>query len=136
MLLAEFVERAADTGLAFMIKMDGPRPSNKWTMRINKSPFVGDYWMGGGDYQTLDKLLASARRSLAELPGDWSWTGEPISDAEAYAELFEAIGETGELFIVQYSLNSKWVLFAAGDKIEGFPTLDACVLNGLSKLGW
>lgn len=136
MLLAEFVERAADTGLVFMIKMDGERPRKKWTLRINKTPFVGDYWMGGGDHETLDDLLDHARRSVAGLPGDWSWIGEPVSDAEAYAELFEAIGATGELFIVQYSLGSKWVLFAARDKIEGFPTLDACVLEGLAKLGW
>ena len=136
MLLSEFVERAADTGLVFMLKMDGPRPRKKWTLRINKTPFVGDHWSGGGDFETLDDLLTSARRSLTELPGDWSWTGEPISDADGYAELFEAIGETGELFIVQYSLAHKWVLMAAKDKVEGYPTLDACVLDGLAKLGW
>ncbi|MDX3656972.1 hypothetical protein PV646_06590 [Streptomyces sp. ID05-26A] len=134
--MSEFVERAGDTGLVIMIKMDGPRPRNKWTLRINKTPFVGEHWSAGGDFETLDEGLASARRALSELPGDWSWTGEPISDAAGYAELLEAIGETGELFIVQYSLDHKWVLFAAKDKIEGFPTLDACVLGGLAKLGW
>ncbi|MGW6931119.1 hypothetical protein ACWGE0_13715 [Lentzea sp. NPDC054927] len=78
----------------------------------------------------------SARKALAELSGDWSWLDEPVSDADAYAELFEAVGETGELLIVQYSLGSRWVLFAAGHKQEGYPSLDECVLDGLAKLGW
>ncbi|MEV6243551.1 hypothetical protein [Lentzea sp. NPDC051838] len=136
MLLAEFVERAGQTGVVFMIKMDGPRPRNKWTVKLNQPPYVGEYWYAGGDFADLDQGLACARESLAELPGDWAWLDEPVSDADAYAELFEAIGDTGELFIVQYSLESKWVLFAAKGKHEGYASLDECVLDGLAKLGW
>ncbi|WP_112264877.1 hypothetical protein [Lentzea terrae] len=136
MRLADFVERVGQTGVVFMMKMDGPRPRNKWTVRLNKPPYVGEYWFAGGDFPRLDQGLDSARRDLVTLPGDWSWLDEPISDADAYAELFEAIGDTGELLIVQYGLGSKWVLFAGGDEQDGYASLDECVLAGLAKLGW
>jgi hypothetical protein len=136
MLLADFVERAGRAGVVTMIKMDGPRPGKKWTVRLNKPPQAGERWNSGGDFATLDKGLACARKSLAGLPGDWSWLDEPISDADAYAEVFEEIGETGELFIVQYTRESRWVLFAGKYRREGCATLDECVLDGLSKLGW
>ncbi|MEU0884024.1 hypothetical protein ABZ345_35970 [Lentzea sp. NPDC005914] len=136
MLLAEFVERVGQTGVVFMMKIDGPRPRNKWTLRLRKPPYADEYWMSGGDFADLDRALASARKDLATLPGDWSWLDEPISDADGYAELFDALGEAGQLFIVQYSLDSKWVLFAGGVKQEGFTNLDECVLEGLAELGW
>ncbi|GHH58621.1 hypothetical protein [Lentzea cavernae] len=135
MLLAEFFERAGLAGVVSLVKMDGPRPRNKWTVHLSKPPYVGEYWMSGGDFTTLDRGLASARRALGELPGDWSWLDEPISDADAYAELFEAVGETGELFIVQYSAESKWVSYAGGAQ-RSCATLDECVENGLAELGW
>ena len=95
MLLADFVERTGRSGVDVMIKMDGPRPRNKWTVRLWQPPYVGEYWRAGGDCATLDEGLAHARKALAGLPGDWSWLDEPISDTDAYAELFEAVGETG-----------------------------------------
>ncbi|HEX8867292.1 MAG TPA: hypothetical protein VF821_16655 [Lentzea sp.] len=134
MLLADFVERAGLSGVVFMMKMDGPRPRNKWTVRLNKPPYVGEYWMAGGDCATLGQGLALARKALIELPGDWSWLDEPISDADAYAELFEAIGDTGQLLIVQYCPASGWVLFAGGDRQDGYASLDECVLDGIAKL--
>lgn len=136
MLLADFVERTSRAGIVFMIKMDGPRPRDKWTVRLSKPPHVGDRWGAGGDFARLDQALNRVRRSLAELPGDWSWLDEPISDADAYADVFETVGETGELFIVQHSADSRWVLFAAEGRYEGYATLDECVLDGLTKLGW
>ncbi|MDX8032518.1 hypothetical protein SK803_20080 [Lentzea sp. BCCO 10_0856] len=53
-----------------------------------------------------------------------------------YADVFEAVDETGELLIVQYRLGSRSVLFAAGHEQEGYPSLDECVLDGLARLGW
>jgi hypothetical protein len=134
MRLADFVERAGRAGVVFMMKMDGPRPRNKWTVHLSKPPYVGEYWVAGGDFPELDRGLTAVRRGLATLPGDWSWLDEPISDADAYAELFEAVGDAGELFIVQYSLESKWVLFVSGGKYEGYASLDECVLDGLARL--
>jgi hypothetical protein len=56
-------------------------------VRLNKPPYVGEYWRAGGDFAELDQGLDSARKDLATLPGDWSWLAEPISDADAYAEV-------------------------------------------------
>ncbi|MET9228902.1 hypothetical protein [Lentzea sp. NPDC003310] len=136
MLLGEFVERVALAGVVFMIKMDGPRPSNKWTLHVSKSPQPEDYWVARSDCARLEQGLTRVRKRLPELPGDWSWLDEPIEDADAYADVFEEIGATGELFIVQYGLASKWVLFAAKGKFEGYASLDECVEDGLAKLGW
>ncbi|GAB2854127.1 hypothetical protein [Lentzea nigeriaca] len=35
-----------------------------------------------GDFERLDQVVDHLRKWLGQLPGDWSWLGEPVEDLD------------------------------------------------------
>lgn len=130
MKLAEFVERAGQSGATVMPKIDGERERRLWTVLV-AGP---DDSVAHSGFETLDEGLTSARKWLAALPGEWSWLDEPVDDVDEIAEVFEEWGRRGEVVNVDYSLERWWRFVAARTVRDGLRSLGECLLEVVELL--
>lgn len=94
MTVADFVELAGFAGAAVWLKMDGERATKRWTVLVS-SPHLE--FPHRADVNRLDQALSFARKSLVQLPGDWSWINDPVVDLDEFAEHYEEMGRRGEV---------------------------------------
>ncbi len=133
MYLAELAERAGRAGVRVTFKIDGLRERNRWTVILDK-PAAGGFRTAKTDVARIDQVLNFLRRQLIEQLGEHEWLNEPVEDADGFADVMEEIGAMGEVLLVGYRAESRWTLSGAGVQVHDYPSLDACLLDGLDRL--